>query len=165
MVGKAWSIILGANRPLTLSEMNIAVKTNTDASSPKALDLESETHFQANLRSLCGLFVSVYHGKIHFLHQTAREFLFAPPSPPATLIPDSAWHHTITTLSAHQVLAEVCVTYLDLFNVTETFTSPTGECLNCVDYSAKYWAGRFREASFNGPINNIRRATRTCNPH
>jgi hypothetical protein len=82
IVRKALSIILGANRPLTLSEMNIAVNNNT--SSPEALDLESEKDFQVRLRSWCRLFVSVYHDKVYFLHQTAREFLLASSSPLTT---------------------------------------------------------------------------------
>ncbi|KAH6842236.1 hypothetical protein B0I37DRAFT_399035 [Chaetomium sp. MPI-CAGE-AT-0009] len=153
MVLKALSIILVANRPLTLSEMNIAVNTDIDASSPEALDLETEKDFQVRLRSWCGLFVSVYHGKIYFLHQTAREFLLAPASPLTTAIPNSHWHHSITARGAHQVLAEVCITYLDLFNVPET--SPSGACVDFLDYSANY----------PGSVSTIYRASRICDRH
>jgi hypothetical protein len=163
VVRKALSIILVASRPLTLSEMNIAVNTDINASSAEDLDLETERDFQVRLRSLCGLFVSVYHGKIYFLHQTAREFLLARPSPLTTAIPSPHWHRSITTRGAHQVLAEVCVTYLDLFNSPET--SPTGASVDFLDYSANYWAVHFREAP--GPFSGstIHRASRICDPH
>jgi hypothetical protein len=143
--------------------MNIAVNTDINASSAEDLDLETERDFQVRLRSLCGLFVSVYHGKIYFLHQTAREFLLARPSPLTTAIPSSQWHHSITTRGAHQVLAEVRVTYLDLFNSPET--SPTGASVDFLDYSANYWAVHFREAP--GPFSDstIHRAFRICDPH
>jgi hypothetical protein len=67
-VWKALSIILVVSRPLTLSEMNIAVNTKNNTSSVEDLDLETETDFQVRLRSLCGLFVSVHYGKIYFLY-------------------------------------------------------------------------------------------------
>ncbi|KAK0731925.1 hypothetical protein B0H67DRAFT_501978, partial [Lasiosphaeris hirsuta] len=163
IVRKALSIILAASRPLTLAEMNIAVNTDTEADSAEALDLEKEEDFQVRLRSWCGLFVSIYHGKIYFLHQTAREFLLARPSPPTAVIPGSHWHHSIITRDAHQVLAEVCVAYLDLFNSPEH--SPTGSCLDFLNYSANYWAQHFREARLNGPISIIDRAVRIYDPH
>jgi hypothetical protein len=74
---KALSIILAAAQPLSLAEMNIAVNTDISMGSIEDLDLESEVDFTTSLRSWCGLFVSIYHGKIYFLHQTAREFLVA----------------------------------------------------------------------------------------
>ncbi|KAH6620872.1 ankyrin repeat protein [Chaetomium sp. MPI-SDFR-AT-0129] len=162
MVRKALSIILVAGRPLTLSEMNIAVNTDTDASSPEALDLESEKDFQVRLRSWCGLFVSVYHGKIYFLHQTAREFLLAPSSPLTTAMPDSHWRHSVTTRGAHQALAEICVTYLELFNSPDF--SPSGACADFLDYSANYWADHFREASFSGSNSILRRGVSLYDP-
>ncbi|KAK3348897.1 hypothetical protein B0T25DRAFT_503760 [Lasiosphaeria hispida] len=163
MVRKALNIILGASRPLTLAEMNIAVNTDTEASSAEALDLEKEKDFQVRLRSWCGLFVSVYHGKIYFLHQTAREFLLARPSPLTAAIPSSHWHNSITARGAHRVLAEVCVSYLDLFNSPEA--SPRGACIDFLNYSANYWAEHFREAPVNVPVSTIDRAFRICDPH
>lgn len=75
MVRKALSIILVAIRPLTLGELNIAVNLDDDSSSFTDLDLEDERSFEKRLRSCCRLFISVHHGKVYFLHQTAREFL------------------------------------------------------------------------------------------
>ena len=76
-VQKILGIILAAGRPLTLSEMNIAVNIDESSQAIHDIDLEEEDDFKSRLRSWCGLFVSVYHGKIYFLHQTAREFLLA----------------------------------------------------------------------------------------
>ncbi|KAH6975797.1 hypothetical protein EDB80DRAFT_740131, partial [Ilyonectria destructans] len=68
--------------------------------------------FKSSLRSWCGLFVSIHHGKIYFLHQTAREFLLADLASPRTVPSELPWHHSITTRDAHAVLAELCVRYL-----------------------------------------------------
>jgi len=51
--------------------MNIAINVDTLTYKALDIDLEDEEDFRARLRHLCGLFVSVYHGKVYFLHQTA----------------------------------------------------------------------------------------------
>lgn len=121
MVRRALSIILAASRPLTLAEMNIAMNINDTAQDGTTynfddLDLEDESDFKSRLRSLCGLFISIYDRKVYFLHQTAREFLLADLAS-ATAVPSALhWHHSITTRQAHNILAELCVLYLNLFN-------------------------------------------------
>jgi hypothetical protein len=55
--------------------MSVAMEVDEQTKSIDDLDLEQEYDFKSRLRSWCGLFVSVYHGRIYFLHQTAREFL------------------------------------------------------------------------------------------
>ena len=67
MVQKVLAIVLAA-RPLTLSEMNIAISMDKTLQTIHDIDLEKEDDFKSRLRSLCGLFVSVYHRKIYFLH-------------------------------------------------------------------------------------------------
>ncbi|KAF2825325.1 purine and uridine phosphorylase [Ophiobolus disseminans] len=76
-VQRVLTIILAATRPLTLSEMSVAMEIDENTKSSEDLDLEQEHDFRSRLRSWCGLFVSVYHDRIYFLHQTAREFLLA----------------------------------------------------------------------------------------
>ncbi|KAK2471343.1 hypothetical protein H9L39_17574 [Fusarium oxysporum f. sp. albedinis] len=116
MVRKALSIILAASRPLTLSEMNVAVNIDYTSQSIHDLDLEDDEDFKRRLRSWCGLFVSIHQGSIYFLHQTAREFLLADLASPTTCSSELHWHHSITTRHAHAVLAELCVLYLNFFN-------------------------------------------------
>ncbi|RYP75956.1 hypothetical protein DL771_002028 [Monosporascus sp. 5C6A] len=153
MVRTALSIILVASRPLTLAEMNVAVNVDVSSRSVEDLDLEGEEDFKLRLRSWCGLFVSIYHGKIYFLHQTAREFLLADLSP-ALVPPEPRWHCSITTKHAHKVLAEVCVAYLHLFNSDAILTNDraSGQCIGSsalVDYSAENWTAHFREAQIS----------------
>ncbi|KAH7116439.1 hypothetical protein EDB81DRAFT_848410 [Dactylonectria macrodidyma] len=105
-VNEAYEQILN-NRPLTLSEMNVAMNIYDTSQSFHDLDLEKEMDFKSSLRSSCGLFVLIHYGKIYFLHQTACEFLLADLALPITVPSELPWHHSITTRDAHAVLTEL----------------------------------------------------------
>ncbi|KAH8778226.1 hypothetical protein F5882DRAFT_298010, partial [Hyaloscypha sp. PMI_1271] len=109
IVRKALSIILVAKRPLTLAEMNLALNVDASTRSLEDLDLEAEDDFEKSLRNWCGLFVSIFHRKIYFLHQTAREFLL--PKLALSSMPPSRWNGSIALQQGHFVLAEICVVY------------------------------------------------------
>ncbi|KAH6970387.1 hypothetical protein BKA56DRAFT_558737 [Ilyonectria sp. MPI-CAGE-AT-0026] len=168
---KALCIILAASRPLTVSEMNVAVNIYQTSESIHDLDLEAANDFERSLRRWCGLFISIHHDKIYFLHQTAREFLLADSASPTTVPSELRWHHSITTNHAHAVLAKVCVRYLNFFNSdTSLPTSAKGEAGHSVgshaflDYSAKSWGAHFREASIMDDDAIIPFALRICDP-
>lgn len=166
---KALSIILVAARPLTLAEMNIAVNTNISLGSMEDLDLESEDDFATSLRSWCGLFVSVYHGKVYFLHQTAREFLLPGSTLPAIVPPSTTWQHSISIPQAHAILTEVCVVYLSLLD-DEPIPAAGYAFDSCYEdypflrYSAGNWVDHFREGDVNDDSDIIPFALGLCNP-
>lgn len=159
MVRRVLSIVLAATRPLTLSEMNIATSINDTTQDDTTntfddLDLEDESDFKSRLRSLCGLFISIYHGKIYFLHQTAREYLLADLASP-TVPSGLRWHRSITTRQAHSILAELCVLYLNLFNSGVSSTIKGEETTGSftdnnafLNYSAENWGTHFSKADF-----------------
>jgi len=152
MVRKVLSIIIAANRPLTLSEMNLAVNIDESVQNIRDLDLEEEDDFKSRLRSWCGLFVSVHHGKIYFLHQTAREFLLANLPLYTTISTELQWQHSITIHQAHNILAELCVRYLNFFNSDGVLADTDREVGHHIDshaflnYAASFWSLHFREA-------------------
>ncbi|KAH7464149.1 hypothetical protein FOMA001_g17930 [Fusarium oxysporum f. sp. matthiolae] len=153
MVRKVLSIILAASRPLTLSEMNVAVNIDYTSQSIHDLDLEDDEDIKTRLRSWCGLFVSIHQGNIYFIHQTAREFLLADLASPTTVSSALHWHHSIIIQEAHAVLAELCVLYLNYFNSNvNLLTDANGEAGHSFDrytflkYSAQTWGTHFREA-------------------
>ncbi|KAH8724299.1 hypothetical protein GQ44DRAFT_750330 [Phaeosphaeriaceae sp. PMI808] len=137
-------------------EMNVA--------SVHDIDLEEEEDFKLRLRSWCGLFVSVYYGKIYFLHQTAREFLLAN-LPSSTTVPtEIQWHRSITIHHAHAVLAELCMRYLDFFN-SDAKANHHVDSHTFLDYSAKFWGLHFREACIsNDDVAIARLALRIFGP-
>ncbi|EPE06410.1 ankyrin repeat protein [Ophiostoma piceae UAMH 11346] len=164
MVKKVLSVVLAARRPLTVSEMNIAVTINGEVRSISDLELEEEAEFKSRLRTWCGLFVSFHHGRVYFLHQTAREFLSESPSSPA-LSSELRWHHSITTRHAHTVLAEICVFYLNMFNSEEKGASRHNhEDGAFLDYSANNWGIHFHETNFENNSAMVSLATGLCDP-
>ncbi|KAL6690214.1 hypothetical protein J3F84DRAFT_405362 [Trichoderma pleuroticola] len=173
LVRRALSIILAASRPLTLSEMNTAMSIDDTAlynttNTFDDLDLGDESDFSSRLRSLCGLFISIYHGKIYFLHQTAREFLLADLASPVAIPSALNWYHSITTRQAHNTLAELCVFYLNLLNsspgpITEA-DGKTNYSTAFLSYSAENWGAHFREAKIVDGAAIIPVALKICDP-
>ncbi|KAI1367088.1 hypothetical protein F5Y08DRAFT_299380 [Xylaria arbuscula] len=148
IVRKALSIIIAATRPLTVAEMNVALNVDDTSRSISDIDLEEEEDFKLRLRSLCGLFISIHHGKIYFLHQTAREFLMSAESGTA-ISSEGHWQNSISSLDAHKVLAKTCITFLDL---DSDEIRPEKYCDHpFFTYSARSWNAHFLEA---GPGNN-----------
>ncbi|KAI9163640.1 Serine/threonine-protein phosphatase 6 regulatory ankyrin repeat subunit A [Paramyrothecium foliicola] len=111
-------MIIAAERPLELSEMVEALAIEPDHRSFEDLELEPLDRFRTSVREICGLFVSIIHGKLYLLHQTAREFLLSKaPTRNAELkrsTQEMTWHHSLTLANAHLTAAEVCIRYLCL---------------------------------------------------
>ena len=128
---KALCITLAAIRPLALQEMNVALNIGSSLlrRSFQDLDLESETDFKISLRSWCGLFLSIYQGRVHFLHQTCREFLIQNPSLlNPTRLRVSRWAHSLCSQYAHRVIAEACMACVNAHPlVTDGGLSPTDD--------------------------------------
>ncbi|KAI1290474.1 hypothetical protein F5Y03DRAFT_378339 [Xylaria venustula] len=154
---KALSILLAAYRPLTLTEMQVALDMNLNITSEDMLDLEPDDAFYRRLRELCGLFITQHNGKLYFLHQTAREFLLpasvSSPSSTSTLV----WAHQFSLRQAHTVLVEACVQYLAFPNLSgfEEWLDPSDNIVKeskFLEYSADYWPSHFREADPDGGV-------------
>lgn len=133
---KLLHLILAAQEPLTLAQMNVALHVDEGARSVADLDLEDEEHFEKTVRGLCGLFVSVVGSKLFLIHQTAREYLQM--DIPQMAIDDpqtaresmqgnihltakehlqsnqtaSTWKHSIDPYSCDAMLARSCILYL-----------------------------------------------------
>ena len=119
-VRKALSIVLAAARPLSLSEMNVAMGISMELESLQSLSLEDDADFKDRLRSMCGLFLSIHQKHVYFIHQTAREFLLATSSKHRVSQSSLVWEHSVSLRDAHAVLAEVCVRFLDLSSPERT---------------------------------------------
>lgn len=128
---KVLCIILAAQRPLTVREMNFAVNLDESIHLFSDLDLDDEEDFETSLRSCCGLFVSIYQDKVYFLHQTAREFLLAEQISAPVKSANAHWHRSITICHAHAVLAQMCLYYLDIFNHDTSIS--VDECSDAID--------------------------------
>ena len=140
-VRKALCLILAAITPLTVTEMNIAINIEDTTNSVHDIDMESDDNFQQRLRSWCGLFISIHHSKVYFIHQTAREFLLSKLAAFAD-VPASAesWCHSITFEQAHYQMASSSIRYL---NLVKTMDDDKDLFLR---YSGVHWGVHFHHA-------------------
>ena len=148
---KLLHIVVAATRPLTLSEMNIALAIEDYHQSYGDLDLENETRFQITLRNLCGLFVNVVDQKVYLIHQTAKEFLVA-----NSEVRLSGWKHSLDPLESEIRLAGICITYLmltDFDNVLvndmsshNSVTKQQPEEHGFLSYAACFWPTHYRQS-------------------
>jgi ankyrin repeat protein len=170
-VQKALSIVLAANRPLNLGEMNAAMNLVKTSHDTYDLDLEDTESFRSRIRSLCGLFIAIHHDKVYFLHQTAREFLLTETTSPAVHLPPLSWQRSISLRQAHTTLAELCVTYLDLFNSHDEFSKDIYEIrvnksnlLVFLDYAAENWHEHVRKGNVDGNVTILPHTMQICDP-
>jgi hypothetical protein len=130
-------IILAATRPLSLSEMNVALTlASRDTPFESCAELESDLwrgNFKGVVENLCGLFVTVRPTGLFFLHQTAREFLIDTKK-------EGKWQGRFNIAQSHAVLARPCIQYLLLPGIDDEAESDTiNNSKTFVSYAARYW--------------------------
>ena len=166
---KLLHIVVAAARPMTLSEMAVALALQPNHLSYQDLDLdpEADKSFREHVRDLCGLFITIIGSKIYLLHQTAREFLVHD-KPSIAVRPRAArseearlrihdntqrWKSSLQPQESHRILCQICIWYL-LLAEFET-CSPDGTRISqCpehifLDYSAKNWASHARASGIS----------------
>ncbi|KAK7539282.1 uncharacterized protein J3D65DRAFT_692652 [Phyllosticta citribraziliensis] len=116
---RALCIILAAQRPFTVSEMNIAMEMEENKT---CFEFEDDESFEKRLQSWSGLFISIIGKKVYLLHQTAREFLLRKKGQE----PGSKWHHSISREEANLVLAETITTYITSSGSSDDLRSTEG---------------------------------------
>lgn len=110
---KLLQIVLGAERPLTLDEMNIALSMTDESRCMEDLDIESPISFRTTIRDLCGLFISIRDSRIYLIHQTAKEFLLAYwTDAPSDCLSASSWKHSLHPATCFNLVTRACTVYL-----------------------------------------------------
>ena len=115
---KLLHIVLAAQRPLTVEEMNVALVMRDDIKC--YTDLESylwrPDSVEDMIKNICGLFVIVVEKKVYLIHQTAREFLLsednANAGPSSEVGSAQTWRKSFYARQAHLLMARACVYYL-----------------------------------------------------
>ncbi|KAB8275400.1 hypothetical protein BDV30DRAFT_247618 [Aspergillus minisclerotigenes] len=161
MARKAFGVALAATRPLTLTEMNIALHLDLERDE---LQLESDKDFQVSLRKLCGSLLTVNDKKVAFVHQTAREFLVQENG-----FSLGSQRGPIDMKEAHRVLAVSCITYINKFmpRVVQTHSADsTSLDLNRAfsNYSAKNWLHHLEAAGLRDGEGLEPYLARICDP-
>ncbi|KAJ3570125.1 hypothetical protein NPX13_g5838 [Xylaria arbuscula] len=157
---KLLQIILVAERPLTVTEMNIALTIEERHKSYRDLTLKPEERFREHVRDACGLFVAIIGSRIYLLHQTAKEFLIqnTDNNIPVTKDTGLTWKSSLSKRDSHCVLAKICIWHI-LFTVFEKDelndleeVSDYVHRYNFLSYSAMYWTHHFRESAVSNPV-------------
>jgi ankyrin repeat domain-containing protein 50 len=104
---KLFHLIVAATRPLTLSEINIALAIEDHHQSYKDLCLSNHARFENTLRNLCGLFINIIDQKVYLIHQTAKEFLVA-----KNEAYQDVWKNSLDHVGSELLMARICITYL-----------------------------------------------------
>lgn len=151
IVKKILSIIVAAQRPLTIREMAMALGISTCPKSRMLiLALLDLIYLERKLRRLCGLFVFTNNSKLYLIHQTAREFLIGNR---IERLESMTWLECVNIQDARRVLSEICVTYLFHKEVQKgscqipTSTETCSESDTFLSYSATYWIEHMRNTS------------------
>jgi hypothetical protein len=132
-------IVVGAVRPLTLREMDVAFSLATDKECKSYADLDCDgANLETRIRNLCGLFVYVADSRVQLIHQTAKEFLMQKRSglrpsldargqslredvPAQALLvkgevnlctASQTWRSSIPEEKAEEMMAKICIQYL-----------------------------------------------------
>ncbi|KAJ9660139.1 hypothetical protein H2201_007046 [Coniosporium apollinis] len=160
---KILQIVVGAARPLSLEEMNIALAIGPKHQSISALEEDLEPCIGDTIRGFCGLFVRVIDENIYLVHQTAKEFLLSSSRFQHQL---GRWKHSIKPYDSERLLAEICLRYLLLSDFEACPLHTDSDDYNCsyrrfgvtleqaienytaqhrlIDYAAKHWTSHFR---------------------
>ena len=143
-------LVLAAERPLALKEMNIALEIldmkerGEKCASEKDLELDTEEAFRRKIENLCGLFVSITDCKIYLIHQTAKEFLINNSSNVKPWSP-SCWKHTFAPEDSHLDALKACLWYLQLDGFDRK-TSQLAQDHPLLLYASINWTFHFRQA-------------------
>jgi hypothetical protein len=104
--------VLGATRPLSLSELNFVLSMRDRKDEGEDVNYIQNLGFAKAIQELCGFFITVDDGKVYLMHQTAKEFLLRPSGTPTSLCDPLAWEHSQCIEAAHELLARTCIQYL-----------------------------------------------------
>ena len=115
---KIIQIALGAARPLSSRELQIAlvISLETRSHNQLELELEDDNEFEQKIRHWCGLLVQTYRNKVLFLHQTVREFFLSKETSTSAITGELPikWCGSVDIQQAHEILARSSIAYLYL---------------------------------------------------
>lgn len=108
---KILNIVLGATRPLTMDEINVAFTIEPTDRTFEDLDLEPLDTLESTIKAICGLFLRVFDDRVYLVHLTAKDFLLEREGGVGPVDPNT-WKNSFTSVEAHHTLAKICISYL-----------------------------------------------------
>lgn len=163
-------IILAATRSLTLDEANYALTlAEANGSIKSHAELERrcwQRDFKTVVKNLCGHIVSVYDGKLSFIHLTAREFLTTKAEPISGAL-DKQWGgYFAESTVLHETLAGCCMQYLllsDFQSKTPLLFEYELEVYKFLNYASENWPVHFKIMDEQTSATYLPQASQLCN--
>lgn len=150
---KLFEIICAAAEPLTLDEINVAIRVKCGAETndqyPAVVNAET-------LKTHCGILLRLVDSKVIFVHRTAREFLMEPDQ--AEVDNSEQWKQTLNPADSNKLLAKICVSFLLKLDFGKNpLEIPSGDSdllieqrvkkytanFPFLEYAAKHWGEHF----------------------
>ena len=164
---KVLQIVLVAARPLTVTELDVAV--NIHAQTSLYADLEDELEGSCRVRdtlpSRCGMMISVIQSKVYFIHQTVKDFLLRRAGMGRQT--DRAKQDTMYLTGSHLAMSRICLYNLCFRDIDLDLADICGALLPVEDrelkaneycrdhaflsYSAIYWADHYLQEDGQSP--------------
>lgn len=169
---KILEMIVGAFRPMTLDEMNLAFVIDPEDKCVADLSSSLEPDMESTVKLLCGVFIRITESTVYLVHQTAREFLLPEKNlarftarPPESY--DSSyigWKHSFQPMDTHRMMAKICSWYIllrDFGDFPLRVLPDTGDAhlstkVNkyaanhpLLKYASYYWADHFQQANYS----------------
>lgn len=175
---KLLQIVVGAVRPMTLSELSVAMAVNTGQTTFEDLKLDIVHNFEERAKELCGHFIRIVRETVYLVHQTAREFLlvqmYGGQSSETQLsvprAPEGNWHKSIDLKRAHHEVLNICLHYLSLLNVKSSRRLSIAENLfsdqfagRFLEYAGRYWTVHYHNISPDLTASQLDTCARLCN--
>ncbi|OJI91331.1 hypothetical protein ASPTUDRAFT_111989 [Aspergillus tubingensis CBS 134.48] len=139
-------IVLAAQRPLTVAEMEIALKVGMDDEAFERGDEFNPLLFKATMLERCHFLLVTYNDRIYFIHQTVKDYLLSEQESQVKPKKDKrpAWLQSITTVSCHETILNSCMRYIsapfnqrpEIISVGDFFHLPLFEQL---EHQQWYW--------------------------
>lgn len=164
---KLLHIVVAAERPLTLAEMELALALQQHHKSYEDLTPRPSDRVRKYIRDLCGLFINITDEKIYLLHQTAKEFLVPGDNLDSqeydlaqqkqvfqrNHLDNLTWKFSLIPSESHRILCEICIWCLlfrQVKNLRNFRTTDITKFLRdnlFLEYSAKNWTVHFRASN------------------
>lgn len=171
-------IVVGAIRPMTLSELSVAMAVNSDQMTFEDLKLDVVHNFEERAKELCGHFIRIVRETVYLVHQTAREFLLVQTHGahqtealvPFPRTPEGKWQKSIVLKRAHHEVLNICLQYLSLLNVKDSRRLSIAENLfsdqfagRFLEYAGRYWTVHYRCVAPDLTPSQLDACARLCN--
>lgn len=162
---KILQIIVAAARPLTITEINVALAVSERTGS-QGLVLEPEATFPATLQASCGSFLDIKNSRVHLIHQSAKKFLLNYGIGTASICSES-WKYSLNADDSNYVLADICTSYLllpefekDIVVDLERFVLPDATQHSFLSYAAAYWTSHLEKSAAKATRSLLEKAIR-----